>query len=61
MRAGLILVVPILLATAVYGGSFRLGEHPLQVVYPLAYLVALVGAANALRWERRGAPVTRPT
>ncbi|MFP5317028.1 MAG: hypothetical protein ACLGI2_01905 [Acidimicrobiia bacterium] len=61
MRAGLILVVPILVATAVYAGSFDLGEHPLQVVYPLAYVVALVGAAGALRWERRGTPVSGRT
>ena len=52
MQAGLVLVVPILLATAVYGGSFDLGEHPLQVVYPLAYVVALVGATGSLRWAR---------
>lgn len=55
MRAGLILVVPILVATAVYAGSFDVGEHPLQVVYPLAYVVALAGAARALLWERRAA------
>ncbi len=56
MRAGLVLVVFILVATAVYGGTFELGEHPLQVVYPLAYVVALVGSVSSLLWERRQGP-----
>lgn len=53
MRAGLVLVVFILAATAVYGGTFDVGEHPLQIVYPLAYVVAGVGAVGSLLWERR--------
>lgn len=53
MRAGLVLVAFILVATAVYGGTFDLGQHPLQVVYPLAYVVALVGSVGSLLWERR--------
>jgi hypothetical protein len=53
MRAGLVLVIPILIATAVYGGSFDLSAHPLQIAYPLAYVVALVGAVGSLIWERR--------
>ena len=53
MRAGLILVVPILVATIVYAGSFDLSAHPLQIAYPLAYVVALVGAVGSLLWERR--------
>lgn len=56
MRAGLVLVVFILVATAVYGGTFDVGEHPVQVVYPLAYVVALVGAVGSLLWERRQSP-----
>lgn len=53
MRAGLVLVALILAATIVYAGSFDLGDHPLQAVYPLAYVVALVGAVVSLVWERR--------
>ena len=61
MRAGLILVIPILVATVVYAESFDMGEHPVQVVYPLAYIVALVGAAGSLLWERRqAAPRSKP-
>jgi hypothetical protein len=58
MRAGLVLVAPILLATAIHAGSFDLADHPFQVVYPLAYVVALVGAAGSLWWERRRAGAT---
>jgi hypothetical protein len=53
MRAGLLLVALILVATAAYAGSFDLSAHPVQVVYPLAYVVALVGAAGSLWWERQ--------
>ncbi|MGH9224945.1 MAG: hypothetical protein ACRD2W_14490 [Acidimicrobiales bacterium] len=53
MRAALVLAAFILVAAAIYAGSFDLGEHPLQIVYPLAYVVALIGAIGALRWERR--------
>lgn len=53
MRAGLVLVVLILAATVVHAGSFDFADHPVQVVYPLAYLVALVGAIGSLWWERR--------
>jgi hypothetical protein len=52
MRPGLVLVVLILVATAVYRDSFDLSAHPYQVVYPIAYLVALVGACGSLWWER---------
>lgn len=53
MRPGLVLVVLILVATVVYSDSFDLSAHPFQVVYPLAYLVALVGAFGSLWWERK--------
>jgi hypothetical protein len=53
MRAGFILVSLILVATAAYAGTFDLSAHPFQVVYPLAYVVAFVGAAGSLWWERR--------
>ena len=55
MRAGLVLVVPILVATAVYGDSFDLSAHPFQLLYPLAYVVALVGAVLSLWTARRRA------
>ncbi|MDQ4131864.1 MAG: hypothetical protein M3179_01355 [Actinomycetota bacterium] len=53
MRGGLVLVAAILVATIVHADSFDLSAHPLQIVYPLAYLVALVGATGSLVWERR--------
>ncbi len=53
MRAGLVLVLVILLATAVHARTFDLEEHPYQVLYPLAYLVALAGSLGCLLWERR--------
>ncbi len=56
MRAGLALVVPILIATAVHADSFDLGDHPFQLLYPFAYVVALVGAAGSL-WSARRASV----
>lgn len=57
MRGGLVLVILILIATVAHAGSFDLSAHPVQVVYPLAYIVALVGAAGSLAWERlRGDP-----
>jgi hypothetical protein len=56
MRAGLVLVVLILIATGVYAGSFDLSEHPFQIVYPMAYVAALVGAVGSLWWERQRRP-----
>lgn len=53
MWCGLALVVPILVATAVYADSFDVSEHPGQLAYPAAYLIALVGAIVILRWGRR--------
>jgi hypothetical protein len=53
MWCGLALVVPILVATAVYADSFDLSEHPGQLAYVLAYVVALVGAVLILLWGRR--------
>ena len=53
MWCGLALVVPILVATAVYADSFDLSAHPGQLLYPTAYVAALVGAVVILRWERR--------
>lgn len=53
MRPGLALVVLILVATAAYAGSFDLSAHPVQFLYPLAYVVALVGALGSLWWERQ--------
>ena len=53
MRAGLVLVSLILVATAAYAGSFDLSAHPFQIVYPVAYVVALVGAGGSLWWERQ--------
>jgi hypothetical protein len=53
MWCGLALVVPILVATAVYADSFDLSEHPGQLLYPLAYVAALVGAVLILLWGRR--------
>jgi hypothetical protein len=53
MRAGLVLVVPILVATVVYAGSFDLSAHPFQLLYPLAYVVALVGSVFSLWAARR--------
>jgi hypothetical protein len=53
MWCGLALVVPILVATAVYADSFDLSEHPGQLAYALAYVVALVGAVLILLWGRR--------
>jgi hypothetical protein len=53
MWCGLALVVPILLATAVYADSFDLSAHPGQLAYPIAYVVALVGAIAILAWGRR--------
>jgi hypothetical protein len=53
MWCGLALVVPILVATAVHADSFDLSAHPGQVLYPTAYVAALVGAIVILRWERQ--------
>jgi hypothetical protein len=53
MWCGVALVVPILVATAVYADSFDLGQHPGQLAYPLAYVAALVGAVTILLWARR--------
>ena len=55
MWCGLALVVPILVATVVYADTFDLSEHPGQLAYPIAYVVALVGASNILAWGRRTA------
>jgi hypothetical protein len=55
MWCGLALVVPILVATAVYADSFDVSEHPGQLGYPLAYVIALVGAIAILAWGRRAA------
>ncbi len=52
MRAGLVLVLVILVATAVHAGTFDLEQHPYQLLYPTAYVVALVGAVGCLLWER---------
>ncbi|MDQ3147380.1 MAG: hypothetical protein M3R01_10705 [Actinomycetota bacterium] len=52
MACGLVLVAPILLAAAVYGGTFDIAEHPLQAAYPTAYVAAVVGAAGSLGWAR---------
>jgi peptidoglycan/LPS O-acetylase OafA/YrhL len=58
MWCGLALVVPILVATAVYADSFDLSEHPGQLAYPAAYVVALVGAVLILArgWGHRDDP-----
>ena len=52
MRAGLVLVVLILVATAAHSSTFDLSAHPFQVLYPLAYVAAGVGAAASLWWAR---------
>jgi hypothetical protein len=53
MWCGLALVVPILVATVVYADSFALSDHPGQLAYPIAYVVALIGAILILAWGRR--------
>jgi hypothetical protein len=61
MWCGIALVLPILVATAVYADSFDLAEHPLQLAYPFAYLVALGGATVIILWARRAeAPAAGP-
>lgn len=52
MRPGLVLVVLILAATVRYAGSFDLSAHPFQLLYPLAYIVAMLGSLGSLAWER---------
>jgi hypothetical protein len=61
MRAGLVLVLVILVATAVYGGTFDLEQHPYQLLYPIAYVVALVGSVGCLLWERGRRQTTTTT
>jgi hypothetical protein len=58
MWCGLALIGPILVATAVYADSFDLSEHPGQLAYPAAYVVALVGAVLILGqgWRHRDDP-----
>lgn len=52
MRAGLVLVLLILVATAVYAGTSDLEQHPYQLLYPIAYALALAGSVGCLFWER---------
>ena len=61
-RCGIVLVLPILAATVAYADTFTIGEHPLQVAYPAAYVAALVGASIAVWWARSSTQIiSRPT
>jgi hypothetical protein len=61
-RCGIVLVLPILAATVAYADTFAIGDHPLQLAYPGAYVAALAGAVVDLWWARSSTQIiSRPT